>query len=657
VTRSQTAPHWTTGWMTAAVWLSAFVWSVAAFPSFNDHFDRISRARQIAVYGEIPFRDFFDPGYFITLFSSAGLQLLLGDNLLGEMLLVTALIASGTTLVFLLARNLSASSTIAVLAAFVALLALPRSYDYDKFFFYPLGVFLCWRYIDQRRFVDIVMLGVGAVAAGVFRYDSGVYVMCAALMTVMVLHAGAVPVLVRRVAALFGVVAIAAIPFLLFLQIHGGLLDAVQQVVTYAQRDAINSNLLSLKPVSIAGPLFTVAPRSRVEVGVRWTPAVDEADRKDAAERYGLSDERPDGEPERRTWLYELEDASTENIRRLISDPGVEDTNGIDRNQATVESRWIRLQRAVPLLRNRVLPGVFHRANAIALLHYLFLAIPLVAAITVWWWPINPDREGRRVERARVLGLVAMCIVTAVFILRDPLPARVGGMVGPAAVLWAWLFSRVRVSSRRIQTGARGEGHARPLVGLLRTTPAIAVGVVVLCLAVSQEWNVHLGRIAGRLPFVAAKLGDVSESPVGPHWMPENRTNALAGYVRDCTGPVDRVLATWFVPELYFFAQRGFAAGMVVTFDGQWSEHQYQQRSVELWSRQSVPIVIVKTDEYEDFRVRHSLLDTYLREHYAVTGRTNFGDPEMNDAGYTVWTHTDRAPVRTHPTWRMPCFA
>jgi len=139
--------------------------------------------------------------------------------------------------------------------------------------------------------------------------------------------------------------------------------------------------------------------------------------------------------------------------------------------------------------------------------------------------------------------------------------------------------------------------------------------------------------------------------------MPENRTNALAGYVRDCTGPVDRVLATWFVPELYFFAQRGFAAGMVVTFDGQWSEHQYQQRSVELWSRQSVPIVIVKTDEYEDFRVRYSLLDTYLREHYAVTGRTNFGDPEMNDAGYTVWTHTDRAPVRTHPTWRMPCFA
>jgi hypothetical protein len=533
---------------------------------------------------------------------------------------------------------------------------LPVQYDYDKCFFYPLGVFLCWRYIDQRRLVDIVMLGVGAVAAGVFRYDSGVYVMCAALMTVMVLHAGAVPVLVRRVAVLFGVVAIAAIPFLLFLQIHGGLLDAVQQVVTYAQREGARTDLLRLEPVSIAGPLFTVAPMPRVGVGVRWTPAVDEADRKDAAARYGLSDERSGGGAAKQTWVYELEDASTENIRRLISDPRVEATNGINRSQATLdppESRWTRLQRAVPLLRNRVLFGVvFHRANAIALLQYLFLGIPLVAAISVWRWPINPDREGRRVERARVLGLAAMCIVTAVFILRDPLPARVGGMVGPAAVLWAWLFSR------GMQTGARGEGHARPLVGLLRTTPAIAVGVVVLCLAVSQEWSVYLGRIAGGLPFVAAKLGDVSESPVGPHWMPVGRINPLASYVRDCTDPVvDRVLATWFVPELYFFSQRGFAAGMVVTFGGHWSERQYQERSVELWARQSVPIVIVKTDEYEDFRVRHSLLDTYLREHYAVAGRTNFGDPEMNDAGYTVWTRTDRAPVRTHPTWQMPCFA
>ena len=48
---------------------------------------RLARARQIAMYGDVPFRDFFDPGYFLTLYASAFVERALGDNLLGEMLL------------------------------------------------------------------------------------------------------------------------------------------------------------------------------------------------------------------------------------------------------------------------------------------------------------------------------------------------------------------------------------------------------------------------------------------------------------------------------------------------------------------------------------------------------------------------------------------
>src|SRR4029079_11808904 len=90
-------------------WLGALTVSVSTYNIINDHFDRISRARQIARYGELPFRDFFDPGYFMTEFSSAGLPLLLGDSLLGEILLNTVFIATGATLVFVLARRASDS--------------------------------------------------------------------------------------------------------------------------------------------------------------------------------------------------------------------------------------------------------------------------------------------------------------------------------------------------------------------------------------------------------------------------------------------------------------------------------------------------------------------------------------------------------------------
>ena len=152
----------------AVLWVFSFLFSLATLDLLNDHFYRISSARQIAVYSEIPFRDFFDPGFFMTELASAALQRLLGDNLLGEALLVTASIATGTVLVFVLARRLSQSLTIALIVAVVALAAAPRAYDYDKVLFYPLGLLLCWRYAERSTTGNLWMLAAGAVAGGLF---------------------------------------------------------------------------------------------------------------------------------------------------------------------------------------------------------------------------------------------------------------------------------------------------------------------------------------------------------------------------------------------------------------------------------------------------------------------------------------------------------
>ena len=71
------------------------------------------------------------------------------------------------------------------------------------------------------------------------------------------------------------------------------------------------------------------------------------------------------------------------------------------------------------------------------------------------------------------------------------------------------------------------------------------------------------------------------------------------------TIPRDRILAQWFVPELYFFAQRGFAAGMVATFGGHWSEPRFQARSVQALASESVPIVIKRFGE-------QTIVDVYI---------------------------------------------
>src|SRR5262245_64603794 len=102
----------------------AVVVALAAFCAFflyyhinNDHFDRLARARQIAMYGDVPFRDFFDPGYFLTLYSSAAMIRLFGDSLFGEFLLNMSFLAVGTAVTFLLASDASRSKVVGVVAA------------------------------------------------------------------------------------------------------------------------------------------------------------------------------------------------------------------------------------------------------------------------------------------------------------------------------------------------------------------------------------------------------------------------------------------------------------------------------------------------------------------------------------------------------------
>jgi hypothetical protein len=64
-------------------------------------------------------------------------------------------------------------------------------------------------------------------------------------------------------------------------------------------------------------------------VHIRWAPDLDAAVREESERRYSLSH----GEIlEGRTWGYALGDVSRQNVRALVVDPVVEDTDGIQRN-------------------------------------------------------------------------------------------------------------------------------------------------------------------------------------------------------------------------------------------------------------------------------------------------------------------------------------
>jgi hypothetical protein len=247
-------------------------------------------------------------------------------------------------------------------------------------------------------------------------------------------------------------------------------------------------------------------------------------------------------------------------------------------------------------------------------------------------------REGQRTQAAQVLSLAVMCLALDLFILRDPVPARIGGMVGPAAVMAAWVLTRTW-RSRRV---------------LARAAALAGMAVTVWSLSAAADWagefregRVSWARVVSHYQAVATPAGETM--PYGP-WF------GMVTYLRECTRPGDRVYASWFVPELYFYAQRGFAAGMSVTFGGHWSEPRYQHRMVEILSAQSVPIVLLHAASYEDVQNAYPLFTRYLEDHYRAAGDTDFGDSEAGPGAYRVLTRRDRAPSGVHAATSMPCF-
>ena len=544
------------------LWALALLFALATYTFSDDHFGRISPARQMARYGELPFRDFFDPGYVLTEAASALAQRATGDNLLGEMLLTSCFVAGGAVAILYLVLRATGSLRLACITAVVAVMAFRRPYDYDKFLFYPLGLLVLWRYIDSRTLKDLIVVAILAVVAGLFRYDNGLFVLVSAAIVLAVTHSGEFRLLLWRLGLLAVTCAICVVPYLAFLQEHGGLREAASQMTTYARREGQRTGIATLPHGAFSGLHLT----------------------------------------------------------RLPPQP---------------EDSWRRrLRRRIPLVGTASVS--WSAAGASAVVYYLFVALSIGAAVVVLR---APPVEARR-EQARVLSAVAMTMLAVVFILREPVIARLGGVIGPPAVLGAWMWYRFARLPRAQSRNWRLAGAA-------------VTACVLVTIAVATEWrsSISLARRNGNL---LTRLAIATETPASTALLPKPRLTGLVSYLRRCTQPSDRVFAAWFVPELYFFSGRAFAGGMVETFGDHWSEPAFQHRIVDKMKGESVPVVLIREGD-ESFSRAYPIVTEYLRASYREAGSSAFGGEDGGN--YTVLTRMDRLPTGTDPSTMMPCFA
>jgi hypothetical protein len=105
-----------------------------------------------------------------------------------------------------------------------------------------------------------------------------------------------------------------------------------------------------------------------------------------------------------------------------------------------------------------------------------------------------------------------------------------------------------------------------------------------------------------------------------------------------------------YQPELLPLADRRFAAGRASVIPGLLTDESHQQRLVERWQRQSVPIVLVEPAEEHAYEI--PIVLKHLLEHYVDSGPIEVnGGLELH-----IYTERGRPASRTYGPSGWPCF-
>jgi hypothetical protein len=628
-----------------AVFVAAFLFRFLTIEFMNDHFVHLTRGRQILL-GDVPVRDFFDPGLFLQYYASAAALLISGGTLLGEAILTVSLIALGAALTFLLAAMLSDSLALGLLAAVAVTSIGPRLYGYPKVFLFVLALACAWRYVQNRSTTRLFVLAVVTAVAFLFRHDHGVYIGISMVGLLTVLDWGARQRALRTLGRYLAATVLLLLPFGIFIQSTTG-------VIAYLRGSA--PQMSELATPKFVWPTFAIAGSKPVDdlsspteqrVHVRWSDDLDDAVRREREERYGLT--KPARSDDEHTWIYMLANVTPENIRALVGDPLVVDTHGVDRNagQIATESSQQRTSTWLLSLRDAALT----QQNALAWLYYSSLLLPVLGALLLLaaWRSGHSTRE----EAAVAGGLVLVCAVVEVTLVRGFPASRLPDVAAPMAVLGAWVTS---------QWLKRGGGATSVPRSFGRYLAAATVWLATLWSCSSLGNGALAQEAAGAFLDPRATLTRLDTSmrvlrarPIDA-WAPPGSTGerALSRFIYQCTAPTDRVLTGNFLPEVNFYGERGFAGGQVYLLVGWHSSISDQQLTVARLERQRVPVVIVDEAAQSTTWRSFPLVADYVKRHYRVAATSTFGGERM----YVVYVAREIAPTGDYEQLGLPCFS
>ena len=481
--------------------------------------------------------------------------------------------------------------------------------------------------------------------AFLFRHDHGVYIGISMTGLIVLLDWGATSRAVSTFGRYLVFTALLLLPFGIFIQSTVG-------VVPYLRGSGPQMTELTTPVfvwprfvVAASEPVGNLSRPSEQRTHVRWADEVEDAARLEREQRYALTKSARTDDVH--TWSYELANNAPENIRALVGDPLVVDTNGVDRNTSRIptESWGMRTMRQLLSFRRAALT----QDNALAWLYYATLLLPVVGAwlLLIGWRSSQITRE----EVALVGSLVLLCAVIEVTLLRGSPDSRLPDVAAPMAVLGAWVTSRWLKPRDPVAPASRSTGRflAAAIGWLITLWSCASLGNAGLL----QETATMFLDPHPTLTRLDATTRTLHRRPIDT-WAPPGSTGerALSRYIYQCTAPTDRVLAANFLPELNFYSERGFAGGQVYLLVGWHAAMTDQQLTIARLERQRVPVMILDEASQDATWAHFPLVADHVREHYTVAATSTFG----GDRVYVVYVNRKLSPTGNYEPLRLPCL-
>ena len=632
----------------AAVFAATFLLRWITLNFDNDYFMHLAWAAQMR-HGEWPVRDFVEPGFVLqTLLSYLGFAMG-GDQLIAEGLIACAFIALGAACVVLAIRRAGGGWTLALIAAAIGVLAYPRSYAYPKAFLYPA---FAWAVVAHARAPGprTVTFLAGMAAIGfLFRPDHGLWLSLGAAVAIVAEYWPSWRHIGGAVTRFVAIGALIASPWVAWVGVSGHTMEYVDNLVEGQSAVTTIHAPDTHLTIDRTAPLAALAPVEYPRIAVRWSASLTPRDRASREQQYGL---QPIAGSDGR---YRLTNISRANIRALLADPVVEDTNDIDRGTqqlagGRLAEAWVTLQQDVPLVRLRLGPGVIQRANTLTLLSLLVFLTPWIAAIaiTVDTRHVHERALAGSVERWPRSALIAITVLAIAGyhgLVRNSPDSRLGDVAPLTGILLAYLASRL--------------WHVPGVIRFLTRT--ITIAVIGLALLLSVWFGEIFGRTGGIDAATLTQLGTHVRAMASAYAKPPREAflgprstglDRLAGWLNRCTDRDSRVFVVGFEPQVFVLSERPFAAGLAFAYEGASSSPRNQRLALERWSRQRVPVVIAVGSTWGEFSRDYALLRSWIDGHYRLAAQSSFA----GNKPLSVYVDTTTPVTGTDQVTGLPCF-